>query len=155
MDDRIDILPESLDTAAAIDSVAHPDAGGIDVFLGVTRAEKRADGVELLALDYEAYADMATQQMKSLVALARTRWPICRAALLHRVGRVEIGHPSIVIAVSCPHRGQAFEACRFLIDELKKSVTIWKKEVWADEQTSWSQRSEMRANDESRNPNDE
>lgn len=145
MGDWIDILLEELNISAAIDSVCHPEAGGIDVFLGVTRAEKRADGVDLVALDYEAYREMAVEQMGKLVEAAKQKWPICRAALLHRVGRVEIGKASVVIAVSCPHRGQAFEACRFLIDELKKSVTIWKKEVWADESASWSQRSEMPA----------
>lgn len=145
MGDWINVLSVELDTAAAIESVSHPDAGGIDVFLGVTRSEKRADGVELVALDYEAYNEMAIDQMSKLVEAARMRWPICRAAILHRVGRVAIGKASVVIAVSCPHRGQAFEACRFLIDELKKSVTVWKKEVWADESTTWSERSEMPA----------
>jgi molybdopterin synthase catalytic subunit len=137
MGDWIDILLDELGVAAAIDSVSHPEAGGIDVFIGVTRSEKRADGVELLALDYEAYNEMAVEQMNKLLDQAKAKWPICRAAILHRVGRVVIGQASVVIAVSCPHRGQAFEACRFLIDELKKSVTIWKKEVWADESATW------------------
>lgn len=144
MGDWIDILLDELNITAAIESVAHPDAGGIDVFIGVTRSEKRADGVELLALDYEAYNEMAVEQMTKLLDQAKAKWPICRAAILHRVGRVAIGQASVVIVVSCPHRGQAFEACRYMIDELKKSVTIWKKEVWADESTSWSERSEMR-----------
>lgn len=153
MGDWIDILLDELDVKAAIDSATHPEAGGIDVFLGVTRSEKRADGVELLALDYEAYHEMAIEQMNKLLDQAKGKWPICRAAILHRVGRVAIGQPSVVIVVSCPHRGQAFEACRFLIDELKKSVTIWKKEVWSDESTSWSERSEM-VKSEVRNPNE-
>ena len=155
MGDWIDILLDELDIKTAIESVSHPDAGGIDVFIGVTRSEKRADGVELLALDYEAYNEMAVEQMKTLLEAAKATWPICRAAILHRVGRVAIGQASVVIVVSCPHRGQAFEACRYLIDELKKSVTIWKKEVWADSTANWSERSEMVRNDEARSPNEE
>lgn len=145
MNEWIDILLDELDAAAAIESVAHPDAGGVDVFIGVTRAEMRADGVALVALDYEAYREMAIEQMSQLVGRARQQWPICRAAILHRVGVVNVGEASVVIAVSCPHRGQAFEACRFLIDELKKSVTIWKKEVWADASANWSERSEQKS----------
>lgn len=137
MDGWIDILSDTIDAAAMIAFVTHQSAGGIDVFLGTTRFEMRADGVSLIALDYEAYPEMAVEQMKSLVGQAKERWPIARVAVLHRVGRVAVGEASVVIAVSCPHRGQAFEACRFLIDELKKSVTIWKREVWADESTSW------------------
>lgn len=143
MGDWIDILLDDLGIADAIASVSHPEAGGIDVFIGVTRAEKRADGVELVALDYEAYNEMAIEQMNALAGQAKAKWPICRLAIIHRVGRVAIGRASVVIAVSCPHRGQAFEACRFLIDELKKSVTIWKKEVWADQSSNWSERSEQ------------
>ena len=137
MDDWIEIMSDPIDAAAATDSVLHPSAGGVNVFLGTTRAETRNDGVTLVALEYEAYADMALEQMHKLVGAAKAQWPIRRVAVLHRVGRVAVGEASVVIAVSCPHRGQAFQACRFLIDELKKSVTIWKREVWADESTSW------------------
>lgn len=137
MNDWIEILAEPFDVASAVNSVVHPAAGGIDVFLGTTRSETRDDGVALIALNYEAYGEMALAQMHALVAAARERWPIERVAMLHRVGRVAVGEASVLIAVACPHRGQAFEACRFLIDELKKQVTIWKREVWADESTSW------------------
>jgi molybdopterin synthase catalytic subunit len=135
--DWIEILPTPLDANRAIAFVAAPEAGGIDVFLGATRAEKSSEGRDLVALDYEAYQEMAIQQMHELASRAREKWPIVKLALLHRVGRVAIAEPSVVIAVSCPHRGQAFEACRFFIDELKAQVTIWKKEVWADGSTSW------------------
>ena len=137
MADRIDISSTALDSAAAIDAVADPAAGGIGVFLGTTRAETRADGVALVALDYEAYEAMAVAQLGEMVASARSRWPIVRCVILHRVGRVGLAEASVLIAVSCPHRVAAFEACRFLIDELKKSVAIWKKECWADGSTSW------------------
>jgi molybdopterin synthase catalytic subunit len=80
---------------------------------------------------------MAIEQLKKLAAAARTRWPIVKLALLHRVGKVALAEPSVVIAVSTPHRADAFEACRFLIDELKKDVAIWKKEVWSDGSGTW------------------
>ena len=112
-------------------------AGGIDVFIGTTRAETHADGRELVALDYEAYPEMALSQMRDLARRARARWPVVRLALLHRVGRVAVGQPSVVVAVACPHRAEAFEACRWLIDTLKAEVPIWKKEVWADGSGTW------------------
>jgi molybdopterin synthase catalytic subunit len=135
--DWIEILAMPLDAARAIAFVTASEAGGIDVFLGTTRAERSPSGQQLIALDYEAYEQMALEQMHELARRAREQHPIVKLALLHRVGRVELAQPSVVIAVSCPHRGQAFDACRFLIDELKKQVTIWKKEVWADGSTSW------------------
>ena len=135
--DWIEILTTPLDALRAIEFVSAPEAGGIDVFLGTTRCETASGGRSLVALDYESYEEMALQQMGDLTNRAREKYPIVKIALLHRVGRVAIGEPSVVIAVSCPHRGQAFDACRFLIDELKAQVTIWKKEVWADGSTSW------------------
>ena len=131
------LSPSPLDTTAAVAFVNDPAAGAIDVFLGTTRAERNAAGEELVALDYEAYADMATAQMRDLAARARAKWPICRLALLHRTGRVAVGEPSVVIAVSTPHRTDAFAACRFVIDTLKAEVTIWKKELWRDGDATW------------------
>ncbi|HQY88503.1 MAG TPA: molybdenum cofactor biosynthesis protein MoaE [Tepidisphaeraceae bacterium] len=121
-----------------------PNAGGVSIFLGTTRAEKRADGIELLALDYDAYPEMAIEQMRKLASQARARWPIEALTLLHRIGKVHVGEPSVLICVACPHRSQSFDACRFLIDELKKSVTIWKKEVWADGVTTWKDEANLR-----------
>jgi molybdopterin synthase catalytic subunit len=80
---------------------------------------------------------MAVKQMTDLAAQARQRWPVVRLAILHRTGRVEIAQPSVVIAVATPHRAAAFEACRWLIDELKARVPIWKREVWDDGTGSW------------------
>ena len=135
--DWIEIIATPLDATRAIEFVSAPEAGGINVFLGTSRCETASGGRELVALDYEAYREMALQQMHELARLAREKFPIVKLAVLHRVGRVALAEPSVVIAVSSPHRGQAFEACRFLIDELKKQVAIWKKEVWADGSTSW------------------
>lgn len=135
-DDIIRLTPDPI-TTSAIDHVHASPAGGIATFLGTTRDEVHPDGRRLVALDYEAYAEMAERQMRELVAAARQRWPIVRCVMLHRVGRVHLAEPSVLIAVSTPHRGEAFDACRWLIDELKKSVSIWKKEVWNDGATSW------------------
>ena len=130
--DWIEIAGEPLDAARAIAFVSATAAGGIAVFLGTTRAEGN-----LLALDYEAYEEMALKQLRELAAAARSKWPIVKLALLHRTGRVKLAEPSVVIAVSTPHRAESFEACRFLIDSLKKDVAVWKKEVWADGTGSW------------------
>jgi molybdopterin synthase catalytic subunit len=133
----ISLSDTPLDAAAAVAFVTDPRAGGIGVFLGTTRAEPRADGVELVALDYEAYPEMAEAQLRSLGDRAARRWPILKLAVLHRTGRVPLGEPSVVIAVSTPHRAEAFEACRWLIDTLKAEVAVWKKEVWSDGSGSW------------------
>jgi molybdopterin synthase catalytic subunit len=135
--DWIEVSAQPLRVDRAVEFVTDPRAGGIDVFLGTTREEKASDGSELVALDYEAYAQMALEQLRALAQRAREKWPIIKLAILHRVGRVELGEPSVIIAVSTPHRADAFDACRFLIDELKVDVAIWKKEIWADGSASW------------------
>jgi molybdopterin synthase catalytic subunit len=135
--DWVKLTLDPLDVAAAAAFVAAPVAGGIDIFLGTTRAEADAFGRRLEALDYEAYGEMAVGQMLELARRVRDRWPVVKCVLHHRVGRVGIGEPSVVIAVSTPHRAEAFEACRWLIDALKKDVTVWKKEVWADGTGTW------------------
>jgi molybdopterin synthase catalytic subunit len=138
MDDWLDLLSTPLPTADAVGSVSHPDAGGMAVFLGTTRAERHRDsGHPLVALDYEAYADLATKQLQELAARAKQQWPILRLAVLHRVGRVEVGQASVLVAVATPHRAEAFDACRWLIDTLKVEVAVWKKEVWSDGTQTW------------------
>src|SRR5262245_35289891 len=98
--DRIEVTATALSARAAIEFVTDAAAGGIDVFLGTTRSETANDGRELLALDYEAYHEMALKQMHELARRAREKWPIIRLAILHRVGRVNLGEPSVIIAVS-------------------------------------------------------
>ena len=131
--DGIDIrfFADALDVAAAVAAVNAPHAGGIDLFIGTTRAQQHPERGELVALDYEAYEEMAVCELRRLAESARSQWPVVRLVMWHRVGRVAVGEPSVVIAVSCPHRAEAFEACRFMIDELKKSAPIWKKEIYA------------------------
>ena len=135
--DWVKLTLDPLDVGAAAAFVAAPEVGGVDVFLGTTRMERNADGRELAALDYEAYAEMAVGQMLELARRVRDRWPVVKCVLHHRLGRVGVAEPSVVIAVSTPHRAEAFEACRWLIDALKKDVTVWKKEVWADGTGTW------------------
>ena len=124
-------------SASAADEVRHPAAGGVAVFLGCTRGERHADGRELVALDYQAYAEMALKQLRDLAAAARQKWPIIQLVMLHRTGRVALGEPSVLIAVSTPHRSEAFDACRWLIDALKKDVAVWKREIWTDGSGTW------------------
>ncbi len=135
--DWIDLSSQPLDSASAVAFVTVAEAGGIAQFVGTTRAEKNRQGHALIALDYEAYPEMASAQMQDLAARARQRWPVLKLALLHRTGRVAVGEPSVIIAVSAPHRGEAFDACRWLIDTLKSEVAIWKKEIWNDGTGTW------------------
>lgn len=118
--DSIRITSDPLDGAAAVQAVTCPEAGGIDILLGITRAELHPERGPLLALDYEAYEPMAAAEIGRLLAQARARWPIARAAVWHRTGRVAVGAASVVIAVSTPHRAEAFAACQFLMDELQE-----------------------------------
>jgi molybdopterin synthase catalytic subunit len=140
--DWVQLLDHPLDTPAAASFVTDPQAGGIAIFLGTTRAETDSRGKALAALDYDAYCEMACTQLKDLASSAHQRWPICRLAILHRLGRVPLGEPSVIVAVSTPHRADAFEGCRWIIDTLKAQVAIWKKEVWEDGSENWVQPSE-------------
>ena len=129
--DHVALVEGPIDEAALRRAVADPGAGAILSFLGVTRNQTGERAVEYL--EYEAYEAMALQGMNALVAELRRRWPSVRGvALVHRVGRVAIGEASIGIAVSTPHRADAFAACRYAIDRAKERLPIWKKEVWAD-----------------------
>lgn len=135
--DWVQLHDQPIDAGPVVQFVADEQAGGMAVFLGTTRAESSADGKALVALEYEAYGEMALQQMRHLAADARRRWPVRRLALLHRTGRVPLAQPSVIIAVSTPHRVDAFTCSRWLIDTLKAEVAIWKKEIWADGSQTW------------------
>jgi molybdopterin synthase catalytic subunit len=131
----IEITDQAIDHAAVTERVRSPLAGGVCMFLGTVR--ELTDGRRTIALDYEAYPEMALKQLADLETEARGRWPIVEVAIVHRVGRLPLGDVSVAIAVSCPHRGDAFDACRWLIDTLKDVVPIWKKEHWDDGRTEW------------------
>jgi MoaD family protein len=130
-EDLYRVTEEPLSEAAVAACVASPEAGGIVVFSGVVRNE--TGGRRVKFLEYEAHAPMALGKMREIGAAVRARWPGVRAvAIVHRVGRLEIGEASVVIGVSAAHRAQAFEACRYAIDRLKETVPIWKKEHFED-----------------------
>lgn len=110
-------------------AVADPGAGAVLIFLGTTREQSGGRQVEYL--EYEAYPAMAEQGMATIAAEIRARWPEVKGvAMIHRVGRLEIGEASIGIAIATPHRAAAFAACRYAIDRAKETLPIWKKEVW-------------------------
>jgi molybdopterin synthase catalytic subunit len=100
--------------------------GGVVTFTGVVRNQAR--GAEIDHLEYEAYAPMAEKEMRKIRDAVAARWPQVKLAFAHRVGRLAIGEAAVMIAAAAPHRAEAFEACRFAIDTLKKTVPIWKKE---------------------------
>ncbi|MDO8630577.1 MAG: molybdenum cofactor biosynthesis protein MoaE [Phycisphaerales bacterium] len=115
----------------------HPALGGIVAFEGTTRSEIDRRHGRLIRLDYEAYASMALCRMRSLAETARERWSAGRVAITHRLGPVPTGESSVMIVVACPHRAEAFDACRWLIDMLKRDVPLWKKDVFEDGFVRW------------------
>jgi molybdopterin synthase catalytic subunit len=123
---RITEQPLSLDDV--VEEVADESAGAVATFVGTVRRESR--GRTVLYLEYEAYADMAEDVMAQIAADLERRYELWAVAMHHRVGRVEIGEPSVAIAVSAPHRADALAACREAIDTLKQTVPLWKKEVY-------------------------
>ncbi|MBI1745832.1 MAG: molybdenum cofactor biosynthesis protein MoaE [Acidobacteria bacterium] len=124
------LVNERIDREALVCCLRQDSDGAIVTFDGVTRNHSR--GKAVLYLVYEAYESMALKQMYELRDQARQRWPITDMALIHRLGRLEIGESSVFVAVTSPHRRAAFEACQFGIDTLKRDVPIWKKEFYAD-----------------------
>ena len=126
----VKITRERIDTAGLLKEIQCPTDGAVVVFEGIVRDNSR--GRRTLFLDYEAYEEMALQQMKSLVEQAWSRFPIREALIVHRIGRLAIGEASVVILVASAHRAAAFDAGRWLIDTLKQTVPIWKKEYFAD-----------------------
>jgi molybdopterin synthase catalytic subunit len=109
---------------------ASPADGAVCLFVGVVRNEN--GGRRVRYLEYEAYEDMALPLMEQIAAEALQRWPLTGVRMVHRLGRLEIGEPSVAVAVTSPHRPEAFAACRYAIDTLKASVPIWKKEFYED-----------------------
>jgi len=130
MEPLISITHEPLDRNALIAAVAHPSVGGIVAFEGVVRDHAR--GKQVRYLEYDVYPEMAIEQIRAIIAEAKRRWGVERIAVAHRIGRLEIGEASVIIVVATPHRAEAFEACRYIIDTLKTTVPIWKKEVATD-----------------------
>jgi molybdopterin synthase catalytic subunit len=131
----IELTREPIDTAGLTERVRSDQAGAVVLFLGTVR--EMANGRQTVALDYDAHDEMALAQMKQLHDETCQRWPVIKAGIIHRLGHLKLGEVSVAVAVSCPHRHQAFEAGRHLIDRLKEVVPIWKQESWADGSTEW------------------
>jgi len=124
-----------IDYHAVTESVRSNRAGAVVLFLGTVR--EFTNEKQTTALDYDAYHDMALAKMQELVAEAGSKWPVIEAVIEHRVGHLELGEVCVAVAVSSPHRRDAFEAGQFLIDELKVRVPIWKKENWTNSESEW------------------
>jgi molybdopterin synthase catalytic subunit len=118
---------QPLDRDTLLAAVSHSSIGGVVIFEGVVRDNSR--GKQVRYLEYEVYEEMAHQQIRAIINEAQQRWGIERIAVAHRFGRLEVGEASVIIIVATPHRAEAFDACRYLIDTLKATVPIWKKEV--------------------------
>lgn len=131
----IRLTHEPIDYHALAESVRSPHCGAVALFLGTVR-DLTGDVVTVF-LDYEAYSPMAEMKMAEIEVEVRRRWPVGEVALVHRLGRLAVGDVSVAVAVSSPHRGDAFEACRFAIDTLKDLVPIWKKENAPDGSGEW------------------
>lgn len=128
--DRIELTRERIPAEALVEHVRTPGDGAVVTFDGCVR--NHSHGRSTLYLEYEAYESMALDKMHEIAVQAHEKFAIDRVAMVHRLGRLEIGETSIFIAVSAAHRGAAFEACRWAIDTLKRTVPIWKKEFFAD-----------------------
>ena len=126
----VELATRPLRPQRALDLVRNPEHGGVVLFLGTVRASSR--GRKVLRLEYEAYPPMAEKRLQEIEEEMRSRWGPLEVSILHRLGTVKAGEIGVAIAVSAPSRRQAFAACRFAIDQVKKSVPLWKKEIFAD-----------------------
>ena len=124
------ISDKPLNIQSCIDWVMTPQCGGIDVFIGTVREATK--GKTVVRLEFEAYEKMALKEMKKIAEEALQKWNVQKISIHHRTGVLKIGEIPVVIAVSAAHRDAAFDACRYIIDTLKKTVPIWKKEIFED-----------------------
>jgi molybdopterin synthase catalytic subunit len=130
MQTQLEIHTEPLRIQSCIDWIMSPESGGIDVFIGTVRNATK--GKTVLKLEFEAYAQMAINEMKKIAQQASDKWPVQKVLIHHRTGVLQVGEIPVVIAVSAAHRDAAFDACRYIIDTLKQTVPIWKKEFFED-----------------------
>lgn len=128
-------LVKTIDINEAYSALHDPEAGGLALFIGTVR--NHASGkTGVTQLDFEGYEPMAVREMEALAEKAKAKWPIKKLVMIHALGSKKVGEPVVIIGTSTAHRKDAFESCEFLINELKKSVPIWKKEYFSD-QTVW------------------
>ncbi len=129
------VTPDAVDVAALHGAVSHAGAGAVASFVGVVRDVN--EGAAVVGIDYQAYAAMADRELGAILDEAAERWPGVRAAAVHRVGYLAVGEASVAVAASSPHRGAAFDACRYVVEELKRRVPVWKREHYADGRREW------------------
>ena len=125
------IVEEPIDVGALISAAQTPDCGAISTFVGTTRVDE-SSGASVEYLEYEAYRPMADRKLEGIGAEIEERWDVGHVSIVHRLGRVDPGEPSVAIVVAAPRRGPAFEASRYAIERIKEIVPIWKREVWSD-----------------------
>lgn len=126
----IKLMDTPIDVATCIAASMAAECGGIDVFIGTVR--RYTAGKEVVRLEFEAYAPMAVSEMEKIAASAHHLWPVQHIAIYHRTGILAVGEVAVAISVGAAHRAAAFDACRYIIDTLKETVPIWKKEVFED-----------------------
>jgi molybdopterin synthase catalytic subunit len=130
MQTQIEIHTEALNIQQCIDWVMSPNSGGIDVFIGTVR--NFTQGKTVLKLEFESYNKMAINEIDKIIKQTLKQWPVQKVLVHHRTGTLQVGEVPVIIAVSAAHRDAAFEACRYIIDTLKQTVPIWKKEFFED-----------------------
>jgi molybdopterin synthase catalytic subunit len=125
------IVEKPIEVGAIVTGAFRPDCGAVATFVGTTRIDE-SSGASVKYLEYEAYRPMADRQLEEIGAELEERWTVGHVSIVHRIGRVYPGQPSVVIVVASPRRGPAFEASRYAIERIKEIVPIWKREVWSD-----------------------
>ncbi|NIP59351.1 MAG: molybdenum cofactor biosynthesis protein MoaE [Gemmatimonadetes bacterium] len=133
--ERVEVTAEPIEVDRVLSTVAAPEDGAVLLFLGVVRDHN--DGRPVTGIDYEAYEEMAREVLDEIVAEASERWGTDRIAVVHRTGTLEVGEVSVAIAVSTPHREEAYEASRWLIERIKERLPIWKREHYVDGERRW------------------
>lgn len=131
------LMHAPIDVAGLLAEVSAADAGAQAVFVGVVRAERNAQGTALWALDYSAHEPLARARLLALADLARERFGLCGVRVVHRLGRLSVGEASVAVVVSSPHRAESMDGCRWLIEQLKADVPIFKREIWDDGGETW------------------
>ncbi|WP_460693360.1 molybdenum cofactor biosynthesis protein MoaE [Mucilaginibacter puniceus] len=127
---QIEIYATPLNVTNCVDWIMSPQAGGIDIFIGSVRDTTK--GKKVIRLEFEAYKNMALKEMEKIAEQAYCKWPIQKILIHHRTGVLDVGEIPVIIAVAAAHRDAAFDACRYIIDTLKQTVPIWKKEIFED-----------------------
>jgi molybdopterin synthase catalytic subunit len=139
----IQLTNAPIDYLALTEAVRSPACGAVVLFLGTVR-ERTGEQVTV-ALEYEAYTEMAERKLAQVEAETRQRWPVQAMAVVHRLGHLELAEVSVAVAVSCPHRAEAFAACQYAMNRIKEIVPIWKKEIGPDGTGQWVHPTEQRS----------